>query len=238
MFDHLVILTLEPFKPAIFSIMERFCQGVRYQFVFNKEELQNVLPEVTGRSLLISFGNGVIVDELTLTQFGAAYNFHPASPEYPGLHPHHFAALNEEITYGAVCHKMTKDVDKGEIVLCQRFSVPEMSPWMAYLNLALDETFVLMEKLFEMIFIKKELPQPCGAEWGQKNYTRKDLYQAGSVPLDASKNDLERLWRSLQVDNPEPILYLDLHGYRFRFEKVIQEGEAAIVPSEIQAQLI
>lgn len=224
MFDHVVILTLEPFKPAIYSMMQQYCAGVNYHFVFMKEELQAVLNDVSEKSVLISFGNGVIVDEAALSKFGAAYNFHPASPRYPGLHPHHFAALHGAETFGAVAHEMTKDIDRGAIVLEASFPVPPHSPWMVYLNLALDETFLLMEEVLRMLFVEKKRPTPCGAVWGDKTFTRKDFVQAGRVHVTDSKEVLDQKWRGLQVEHHENVLFLDLHGYRFRFEKALEEG--------------
>ena len=235
MFDHIVILTLEPLKPAIYSILQRYCEGIRYNFVFQKQELQEILVQVTDTSILISFGNGVIVDEEALKKFGAAYNFHPASPSYPGLHPHHFAALHGAETFGAVVHEMTAEVDRGTIVFESSFPVPPGSPWMVYLNRALDETFLLMERFFKTVFEDRASLKPCGAVWGDKTFTRKDFYEAGRVTLNDSKDLLDTKWRALQLEQHEGVLFLDFHGYRFRFEKVIEEGTSADFPTLLRA---
>ena len=237
MLDHIVILTLEIFKPAIHSIMQRFCAGKQYQFVFSKQDMMDIREEVTKKSVLISFGNGFIVPEEVLNQFGAAYNFHPASPEYPGLHPHHFAALDQAKTFGAVCHHMTKEVDRGEIVFCQRFMVPPQSPWMVYLNLSLDQTFFLMEELFETLFIQNKHPKPCGETWGPKVYTKKDFDSACQVPPDMNRENFERLWRSLQTEHHKNVLYIDMHGHRFRYEKESVEDNQYVHSSRMENKL-
>lgn len=64
---------------------------------------------------LIGFGSGLIVPELTLLATEMSFNFHGASPDYPGRDPHHWAAYDCASTYGATAHWMWPKVDEGPI---------------------------------------------------------------------------------------------------------------------------
>ena len=46
----------------------------------------------------------------------AAINFHPASPDYPGIGCSNFALYDESIIYGVTCHHMDSKVDTGKII--------------------------------------------------------------------------------------------------------------------------
>ena len=50
-----------------------------------------------------------------------AINFHPATPNYPGIGCINFALYECASTYGATCHHMNKQVDTGEIIRVDRF---------------------------------------------------------------------------------------------------------------------
>lgn len=187
MFHHMVILTLEPLKPAIFSIMERYCDGVVYQFAFNGDDFEQSLKEVSQTSLLLSFGTGVIVKEADLKRFGGAYNIHPGSSVYPGMHPHHFASMDQAPTFGAVVHEMTAKVDQGTIIFEESLDVLPHAPWEAYLNLALDASFECIEKLLRTLFEEKKTPQPLGISWTRAPFTHKDFEQLNLSSLTVPK---------------------------------------------------
>src|SRR5687768_15282057 len=46
----------------------------------------------------------------------AAINFHPASPDYPGIGCNNFALYDNATEYGATCHHMAPKVDTGGII--------------------------------------------------------------------------------------------------------------------------
>lgn len=76
---------------------------------------------------LIGFGAGEIVPPELLAQFGRSYNFHGASPEYPGRDPHHWAAYDGAPEFGATAHAMTERVDEGFVVGTLTAGVPKDS---------------------------------------------------------------------------------------------------------------
>ena len=69
-------------------------------------------PTGGGRQL-ITFLTGVIIPRETLNLWDAAINFHPASPDFPGRDPHHWALYFEARSFGAVVHVIAPEVDRG-----------------------------------------------------------------------------------------------------------------------------
>lgn len=67
--------------------------------------------------LIVSFLNPYVVPEdLIAAAGGRAFNIHPATPEYPGRDPQHFAFYEGAKAVGATLHRMTSQVDSGEVI--------------------------------------------------------------------------------------------------------------------------
>ncbi|HBM89901.1 MAG: formyltransferase family protein [Parvibaculaceae bacterium] len=125
---------------------------------------------------LLSFGTGVIVPKNILEQLGTrAINIHPATRQFPGRDPHHFAAYENVVEYGATAHRMTERVDAGEILIESRVSVEtELSPD-KLLEIAEGCGIDLFQRLIEIVFDSDhELPR-SGLHWEGKKRTRKDF---------------------------------------------------------------
>ncbi len=217
--DHIVILTLPFFKNIIFRLLEKYGEGLRYNFVFNQEELNHVVTHDVGeKSLLISFGTGVLVRKELLDVFLAAYNFHPASPDYPGLDPHHFAIYDDVCYYGATCHVMEEKVDRGAIVVVERFPVEGSPNAMELLEMALLKTFDLVDKIFCVIFEKNALPQPCGEVWSHRLCTKAQRLQMCHMALSISEEEFQKVYHAFQEGVERKNLTIELHGHLFRYE--------------------
>ncbi len=65
----------------------------------------------------------VVPAELLERARRAAVNFHPASPDYPGIGCNNFALYENAAEYGVTCHHMAPRVDSGEIIAVRRFPV-------------------------------------------------------------------------------------------------------------------
>lgn len=86
------------------------------------------LSQLSGGACLIAFNTGVVVTREILSRFDRAYNFHAASPNYPGRDPHHWAIYDGTNTFGVTCHMMTERVDAGAIVAVREFPIEEQNP--------------------------------------------------------------------------------------------------------------
>lgn len=179
MFSHITLLTLEIFKPAFFSIMEKYCEGVQYNFAFNRTMFEDILKNDKRNtpSMLLSFGTGVIVKQEELDRFGLRVNIHPATPAYPGLHPHAFAWADGVKRYGVTVHLMTAHIDEGDILMMEEFEVSPSWSEEQLLDHAIYKSFELCDTLLQSIFEQHKVPEPLPLSWNSHRYTKKE-YEA------------------------------------------------------------
>ncbi|HPJ26379.1 MAG TPA: formyltransferase family protein, partial [Synergistaceae bacterium] len=69
-----------------------------------------------GEYIISYLSRWVIPDSLLKTAEKGAINFHPASPEYPGIGCNNFALYENAEQYGVTCHHMAPAVDTGAII--------------------------------------------------------------------------------------------------------------------------
>ncbi len=177
-----------------------------------------------GNNYLISFGIGEIIPEYLLNKFKLAINIHGASPEYPGRDPHHYAIYDGVSEYGAVAHFMEKSVDSGAIIDLEMFKVNHHVNSKQLLKMACDCGMQLLKRVTRKILNSEELI-PTDLKWGDRKTKRQDLSGFCKVLLTDTVDELQRKYKAFQEDIEYKNLYIDLHGFRFRFEKVITDLE-------------
>ncbi|HTW32296.1 MAG TPA: formyltransferase family protein, partial [Candidatus Sulfotelmatobacter sp.] len=91
--------------------------------IFGQDDLPEDLRWWKGDYIFSYLSPWIIPDGLLERANRAALNFHPASPDYPGIGCYNFALYDEVDTYGATCHHMAKEVDAGDIVAVKTFRV-------------------------------------------------------------------------------------------------------------------
>lgn len=168
--------------------------------------------------LILSFGSGLIVPASILADPNLlALNIHPASPDFPGRDPHHFAHYFRAKAYGATLHFMADKVDAGPIIATEMFDVPDRATPAMLLLRANDAGFELMRRFFNS-FASHGWPQANPSlKWASRKSTRKDFLQLCRVHPDMEKGEFLRRLNATSM--PEySNLYIDLHGYRFRLE--------------------
>lgn len=168
--------------------------------------------------LVLAFGTGIIVPQSILSAPGIlAINIHPASPEYPGRDPHHFASYDGATQYGATMHHMTSRVDAGPIVDVELFDVsPDASP-SELLALANKAGVELLHRLF--IKLGAGLPlSPIKVSWGKRKTTRKMFLDMCRVDNLTSKEEFARRLRATSMPGYSN-LFIEMHGKRFRLEE-------------------
>ena len=172
--------------------------------------------------VLISFLCPYIIPERLLRKAKLyAINFHPASPEYPGIGCYNFAIYNGESEYGVTCHHMDKVPDAGKIIKCVRFPIlPEDSVF----SLKERSMEYLLKLFFEIVsLIKAKKPLPCSKEiWTRKHYTRKELNELCRVTKDMGKDEIRKRVRATSFPR-KPGAYIELGGYKF---EVINKQDA------------
>lgn len=135
-----------------------------------KAKLVEDLKHLSGGECLIGYGTGLIVPAEIIQQFQRAYNFHGASPLYPGRDPHHWAAYEGARQFGATAHVMTALVDDGPIVGSLLKTVPEGATPDDYRTIG-EQT---MEELFSQVapLMAKGPLAPTGIKWGLNKRAR------------------------------------------------------------------
>lgn len=147
-------------------------------FVLTKDEAHRLhLRNKHPSDVLVCFNSGTIIPGEVLNSFpNRSYNFHAASPEFPGRDPHHWAIYRGAKTYGVTCHIMTERVDDGAIVAVHEFPIPDGYTPQQLRALAESQLYVL----FSMT-IGKIMFVPLGIEWGKQKTSRQDALDMGDL---------------------------------------------------------
>jgi methionyl-tRNA formyltransferase len=176
----------------------------RHPLVFSGERHDKLPEEVLNwqGELLISFiGSWIIPENLLQRASYAAINFHPGSPEYPGIGCTNFAIYNGEKEYGVTCHYMRANVDTGNIIAVKRFPVKEEDTVYS----VTQQCYGLIETLFYEIMdsILQGKPLPSSAEkWKRKPYTRKQLDELCCIRPDMPEEEIEKRIKATTYKGP------------------------------------
>jgi methionyl-tRNA formyltransferase len=147
----------------------------------------------------------------------AAINFHPGSPEYPGIGCTNFAIYDEAPEFGITCHHMAEAVDTGPIIEVRRFP---LLPGDSVLDLTLRCYENILEcfiDILENILLARSLPE-SKENWTRAPYTRRELNDLCRIDTEISEREMHRRIRATVFPNaPGP--YIELHGVRFDYCK-------------------
>jgi methionyl-tRNA formyltransferase len=121
----IILLTGPVEQPVLSKVLLGYNPGLTIRPVETSAELATLAPDVLTQARLVAFATSIVVPASVLNLLGfGAYNFHPASPEFPGWAPAHFAVYRQATQFGATVHVMAERVDAGPIVDVELFSVP------------------------------------------------------------------------------------------------------------------
>lgn len=145
-------------------------------------------PLSVGGKVLICFCTGLVLPKSILERFSPdhSYNFHPGTPQYPGLDAHRWACYEQSTTFGATLHKLTSVVDGGPIVATLEMSVrPDALPT-EYHEIGESSAKALYTLMAPRI-ANGEQP-PSGANWtGIKRLRKQTLQMCNLAGLDSQE---------------------------------------------------
>jgi methionyl-tRNA formyltransferase len=236
MFDTIVLLTGPVEEAALSAVLRKYNPQLDLRPVKSLDELEALDQSELGRARLVAFVTPVVVPARILGALGfGAYNFHPGPPQYPGWVPAHFAIYDKASHFGATVHAMTERVDAGRIVAFKTFGIP---PGTSVLRLQ-EMSFVELARLFWALAPAlatqsaplAELP----IEWSGAKSTRRSYAAMCEIPINVSKEELERRIEVFGARHYGLDLTITLHGHAFRY--VAPEAQSkidapGIVPSE------
>lgn len=176
----------------------------RHPLVFIGTRHDKLPPEVLNweGDLLISFISSWVIPETLLQRASfAAINFHPGSPEYPGIGCTNFAIYNGEKEYGVTGHHMKAKVDTGGIIAVKRFEITGEDTVYS----VTQRCYSLIEEMFYEVMdcILQGNPLPGSGEiWKRKPYTRKQLDELCYISPDMPAEEVERRIKATTYKGP------------------------------------
>ena len=169
----------------------------------------------TGDFIISYLSRWVIPDALLRRARKAAINFHPASPDYPGIGCTNFALYEDAPEYGATCHHMAPKVDTGAIIAVRRFPVYPQDDVAALLKRTYEHQIALFLEIAGLMADGGELPV-SKETWTRPPFTRKQFNELFCIRPDHSIEEVRRRIRAVSYAPWQP--YIELHGYRFEYK--------------------
>ncbi len=142
----------------------------------------------------------------------ASFNFHPASPEYPGIGCNNFALYLEDDSYGVTCHHMVPAVDTGEIISVKRFSIHPDDSVASILKKTYDVQLILFYEIINTIINDKELPV-SNERWTRKPYTRKEFNELMTITPDMDNEELRKRIRATSFNQWQPSIKIGKYSF-------------------------
>jgi hypothetical protein len=217
MFDTIILLTGPVEQAALASVLRGHCPQLTIYPATASEHLAALDAAILPRTRLIAFSTAVIVPPGLLAALGfGAYNFHPGSPDYPGWAPAHFALYDGASEFGATVHAMAERVDAGPIVEMSSFPIPAGIGVAGLEGLAYAHLAKLYWKLARSL-ATEAAPLPVRQlNWGVRKNSRRAYRAICDIPLDISKEELERRMRVFGGNHFGVSPTIHLHGVEFR----------------------
>lgn len=196
-----------------------FCQENLEEVAYCLGKWGDPLPENIRRwegDYIISYlSRWVVPEDLLKRANKAAINFHPASPDYPGIGCTNFALYEDAKEYGVTCHHMASKVDTGNIIAVKRFSVYPEDDVDSLLKRTYENQMALFFEVAKLIVEGKDLPIST-EKWTRSPFTRKQFNELFVVRPDMSKDEIARHIRAISYKHFQP--FIEIQGYRFEYK--------------------
>lgn len=196
-----------------------FCQAHFTQVAAYMGQWNDPWPEELGSwdgDYIISYLSRWVIPAHVLNRAkAAAINFHPASPEYPGVGCNNFALYERADTYGATCHHMAPRVDEGAIIAVKRFPVFPADNVATLLARTYDHQLTLFYEIASLLVQGKDLPV-SKETWTRRPFKRKELNELGRITPDMSKEEIANRVRATSFGAWKPTIRV--HGFEFELK--------------------
>ncbi len=164
---------------------------------------------------IVSYLSRWVIPEEILQRAGkAAVNFHPASPDYPGIGCNNFALYEGAQEYGVTCHHMATRVDTGRIIAVRRFPIHPEDDVAALLQRTYQHQIALFFEIVQLMAQGRELPVSA-EQWTRPPFTRRQFNELFKITPDMSREEIARRVRAISYQDWQP--YVELQGFRFEY---------------------
>jgi methionyl-tRNA formyltransferase len=195
-----------------------YCQANFDPVVHCLGQWRDPLPEDArsweGDYIISYLSRWVVPESLLRRAKKAAVNFHPASPEYPGIGCINFALYEGAREYGATCHHMATQVDTGPIIAVRRFPVHAADDIDTLLKRTYEHQIELFFELAPLMAEGRDLPA-SSETWTRPAFTRQQFNQLFRITPDMARDEIARRVRAVSYGKFQP--YIELEGYRFEY---------------------
>ncbi|WP_024510783.1 formyltransferase family protein [Bradyrhizobium sp. ARR65] len=217
MFDSIILVTEPPEQMALEAVLREHNPVLTIHAVATPDQFAEFDEATLARSRLLAFATTVIVPAHVLNGLGfGAYNFHPGPPRYPGWAPAHFALYEEASEFGVTVHEMAERVDSGPILNVVRFPIPSDIDVLGLEGLAYAHLARLFWNLAERLACDPAPLPVSELQWNGTKYSRRVYRSICDIPLDITKEDLERRLRVFGGNHFGMAPTIRLHGVEFR----------------------
>jgi methionyl-tRNA formyltransferase len=217
MFDTVILLTGLVEQAALASLLRAHNPHLTVRLAATAEDFATIETATLRRSRLVAFATPVIVPPEILDSLGyGAYNFHPGPPQYPGWAPAHFALYERATEFGATIHVMVERVDCGPIVDAALFPIPAGISVLGLEGLAYAHLAQLFWRFSKMLATQPEPLPERPLQWGSRKNSRRAYQAICEIPLDITKEELDRRIRVFGDNHFGMAPTIDLHGVKFR----------------------
>lgn len=167
-----------------------------------------------GIDFLFNFLSPMIVPAETLRAFRCdAINVHPAPPEWPGVGGASFAIYHNDATFGVTVHRMSPEIDAGEIVRVDRFPVRSDDSCDTLWDRALAASVVPFLETCDVL-ARDGWIAGSGERWARRATTRREFERWMHVSPTDSAEEVARKVRAVRHRRfPGP--FVELAGFRF-----------------------
>lgn len=142
----------------------------------------------------------------------AALNWHPGTPEYPGIGCTNFAVYEGAPTFGMTCHHMNPKVDTGSIVEVRRFEVEAEDDVFSMTQKCYVKILESFKSVLTQIIKEKALPK-SDEHWTRRPFRRTELDALCVLDLNMDEAEMKRRIKATKYD--KHWAFIEINGIKF-----------------------
>jgi methionyl-tRNA formyltransferase len=199
---------------ALKFVEDNFANVTTYYSAWG-EPMPKAIQNWSGDYILSYLCRWVIPESVIRSAHKEAINFHPASPDYPGIGCNNYALYENATEYGATCHHMLSQVDTGKIIAVKRFPVFPTDDVSSLLQRTYEFQLVLFYEVVSTIINGKPLPE-SEEIWTRPPRSRREFNELGIITPEMSDDEVNRRVRAISYGGFQPTV--DIGGFRFELK--------------------
>ena len=167
---------------------------------------------------IISYLSRWVLPEYILERANiAAINFHPASPDYPGIGCNNFALYEGANFYGVTCHHMVKKVATGQIIAVKKFAIQDLDDVLSILERTYKYQLNLFYQVVKTMYLEEEMPI-SNETWTRLPFSRKELKDLATITQDMSEEEIKKRIRATSYGNWKPTVRIGDFIFEYKEE--------------------